>query len=77
MDRREPTEGAPQPTQRRISWISALLVWVVISISGWLVIGGLISVLTPEQASQTATEEPTEDLKNFAPAAGPSTRPSD
>ena len=71
MDRRETPEGASQSGRRRIPWISALLVWVVISISGWLVIGGLISVLTPEQASQTATEEPTEDLRNFAPAAGP------
>jgi len=77
MGRREPTEGAAHPQPRRISWISALLVWVVISISGWLVIGGLISVLTPEQASQTATEEPTEDLRNFAPAAGPGATSND
>lgn len=71
MGRQEPPEGAPRSKALRVSWFSALLVWVVISVSGWLVIGGLITVLTPEQSSQTADEKPAEDLRNLAPASGP------
>lgn len=70
MGRRRSPDRAPGSRGRRYSWFSALVVWIVISLAGWAMIGGVIAVLNPEQASQVATEGDDEDLDKFAPAAG-------
>ena len=46
------------------------MVWVAISIAGWAVIVGVFTILSPDQASQIATEEEPGKIEGFAPAAG-------
>ncbi len=41
--------------------------WAVVSVAGWV----LVWILGPDQASQTATDEDTKDIRDVAPASGP------
>ena len=70
MDQSNAPNGPPGPTARKISWVSALMVWVAISIAGWAVIVGVFTILSPEQTSQIATEDEPGKIEGFAPAAG-------
>ena len=58
----------------RFSWSFALLLWIAISVAGWAMIGGIVALFSPEQASQVADEHDERDLDTFAPAAGSETR---
>ncbi len=41
--------------------------WAVLSVAGWV----LVWILGPDQASQTATDDDTRDIRDVAPASGP------
>lgn len=45
--------------------------WAVVSVAGWALVAALVWILGPDQASQTATDEDTRDIRDVAPASGP------
>ena len=45
--------------------------WAVLSVAGWVLVAALVWILGPDQASQTATNEDTRDIRDVAPASGP------
>ncbi len=45
--------------------------WAVLSVAGWVLVAALVWILGPDQASQTATDEDTRDIRDVAPASGP------
>ena len=45
--------------------------WAVISVAGWVLVAALVWILGPDQASRTATDEDTRDIRDVAPASGP------
>lgn len=45
--------------------------WAVLSVAGWVLLAALVWILGPDQASQTATDEDTRDIRDVAPASGP------
>ena len=46
-------------------------VWAVVSVAGWILVAALVWFHGPDQASQTATDEATRDIRDVAPASGP------
>ncbi len=71
MDRSDQPDNNGKRRRQRLSWLSAFTFWVALSIAGWAMIVSVFTLIGPEQASQVATEEEADDLKEFAPAAGP------
>ena len=54
----------------RLSGRGAIAFLVVASAIGWLFIGMVVSLLTPEDRSRIATDEDMREIEEFAPAAG-------
>lgn len=65
MPRRDREDGPA-----RMSFLSAFAFWIFVSFAGWALIAGVVSILTPDQASQIADQDDAKDIK-IAPAAGP------
>ena len=45
--------------------------WAVVSVAGWVLVAALVWILGPDQASQTAMDEDTRDIRDVVPASGP------
>lgn len=75
MQRARPPDEEPNRKSGFMSWRGAIATWIVISFVGWIVLAALFFVLSPEQASQVATDKDAKGLSNVAPAAGPAKKP--
>lgn len=75
MQRARPPEEGPNRKSGFMSWRRSIATWIVISFIGWIVLAALYFALTPEQASQTATDKDEKGLSDVAPAAGPTKKP--
>jgi hypothetical protein len=69
-------DGSPHETNRRLGWLPAFAFWIAVSIAGWALVVGAVSLLTPEQKGQIAKEgEDTDVAKDedldIITAAGP------
>ncbi len=59
--------GAARRRNRPLVSPTETTFWAVVSVAGWV----LVWILGPDQASQTATDEDTKDIRDVAPASGP------
>ncbi len=63
--------GEPGRKRRPLVTPTETTFWAVVSVAGWVLVAALVWILGPDQASQTATDEATRDIRDVAPASGP------
>ena len=54
-----------------MSWRSAILTWVGVSVGAWVLIASLFVGISPNDSPNIATDEDYENLGDIAPAGGP------
>ncbi|MCP5368453.1 MAG: hypothetical protein H6907_13235 [Hyphomicrobiales bacterium] len=56
---------------KKLSGRGAMGLLVVFSVLGWLAVGFLFSVFSPNDSAKMAGDSETRELQQFSPAAGP------